>query len=182
MADISERKRKILVITIFILLFLLSSLRWNVGVDTWHTYTPEYLTMKSQHMELSQEEVQLIDGCYKLWARMDQGLSKEQAELLSAAMQAVGQTAKRKANKAIIEKFLKENSMDDDDLEALRKEYLRFVARIVRTQNNAAAREHVRKLSAKAAPSEEAAEERKEANEALAKAQSAQAEGVLSHA
>ena len=83
MADISERKRKILVITIFILLFLLSSLRWNVGVDTWHTYTPEYLAMKSQHTELSQEEVELIDGCYRLWARMDQGLSKEQAELLT---------------------------------------------------------------------------------------------------
>ena len=79
----TERKQRIVVAVIFVVLFLLSSLRWNVGVDTWHTYTPEYLAMKSQHTELSQEEVELIDGCYRLWARMDQGLSKEQAELLT---------------------------------------------------------------------------------------------------
>lgn len=81
--DRSFRNQRICVVALFVVLFLFSSLRWNVGTDTWHTYTPEYLAMKSQHTELSQEEVQLIDGCYRLWARMDQGLSKEQAELLT---------------------------------------------------------------------------------------------------
>ncbi len=83
MTDTSGRKQKIIVIATFLVLFLFSSLRWNVGVDTWHTYTPEYLAMKSQYTELSQEEIQLIDGCYRLWARIEQGLSKEQAELLT---------------------------------------------------------------------------------------------------
>ena len=81
--DRSIRNQRICVVALFVVLFLFSSLRWNVGVDTWHTYTPEYLAMKSQHIELSQEENQLIDGCYRLLARLDWGYSKDQTERLT---------------------------------------------------------------------------------------------------
>lgn len=37
-------------------LFLLSALRWDVGTDTWHTYTPEYLAMMSESRELTETE------------------------------------------------------------------------------------------------------------------------------
>jgi len=67
----------------FVILFLFSALRWNVGTDTWHTYTPEYLAMKAQSTELTDEETQILDDCYRLWARMDKGYSREKADQLT---------------------------------------------------------------------------------------------------
>ncbi|MBR6020516.1 MAG: EpsG family protein [Lachnospiraceae bacterium] len=81
--DRSIRIQRICVGVVFVMLFLFAGLRWNVGTDTWHTYTPEYLAMKSEQTDLSQEESLLIDDCYRLWARMEMGLSKEKAELLT---------------------------------------------------------------------------------------------------
>ena len=41
-------------------LFLLSALRWDVGTDTWHTYTPEYLAMMSESRALTEKERQIV--------------------------------------------------------------------------------------------------------------------------
>ena len=63
-------------------LLLLSSVRWNVGTDTWHTYTPEYLAMKAQKTELSEEEKAIMVECYQLDAAWDMGYTIEEAEKL----------------------------------------------------------------------------------------------------
>ena len=41
-------------------LFLLSALRWDVGTDSWHTYTPEYFAMMSESRELTEKERQIL--------------------------------------------------------------------------------------------------------------------------
>lgn len=64
----------------FLPLFLISALRWNVGTDTWHTYTPEYLAIKSQKTELSEEEKQILLDCGKLNGKWDLGYSNEKIE------------------------------------------------------------------------------------------------------
>ncbi len=48
-------------------LFFLSALRWDVGTDTWHTYTPEYLAMMSESRELTEKERQIIIEDYRLY-------------------------------------------------------------------------------------------------------------------
>ena len=63
-------------------LLLLSSFRWNVGTDTWHTYTPEYLAMKSEKTELTEEEKAIMVECYQLDAVWDMGYTVEDAEKL----------------------------------------------------------------------------------------------------
>lgn len=83
MTDKRIRTQKIFIAISFVILFFFSAFRWNVGTDTWHTYTPEYLAMKSQSMELTREETQILDDCYRLWARMEKGFSREQADLLT---------------------------------------------------------------------------------------------------
>ncbi len=77
-----NRTQKIVMAVSFIALFLFSALRWNVGTDTWHTYTPEYLAMKAQSAELTPEETRIMDACYRLLARNDKGYSRENAETL----------------------------------------------------------------------------------------------------
>ena len=67
----------------FLPLFLISAFRWNVGTDTWHTYTPEYLAMKAEKIELSQEEQQILLECGKLNGRWDLGYSKDRIEQLT---------------------------------------------------------------------------------------------------
>ncbi|MBR3151107.1 MAG: EpsG family protein [Erysipelotrichaceae bacterium] len=64
-------------------LLLISSLRWNVGTDTWHTYTPEYLAMKSESMALTEEEESIMLSCYKQVNMLDNNYTKEQAENLT---------------------------------------------------------------------------------------------------
>lgn len=61
-------------------LFLLSSLRWNVGTDTWHTYTPEYLALKSEAHPLTSEEEQIMVECYQMDMQHDEGFTAQQAE------------------------------------------------------------------------------------------------------
>ena len=50
-------------------LFLLSALRWDVGTDTWHTYTPEYFAMMSESRELTEKERQILIEDYRLYNR-----------------------------------------------------------------------------------------------------------------
>ena len=64
-------------------LFLLSALRWDVGTDTWHTYTPEYLVMMSETRELSPEEEQIILNDYRRLAKRDFGYSDEQISAIT---------------------------------------------------------------------------------------------------
>lgn len=59
-------------------LFLLSALRWDVGTDTWHTYTPEYLAMAAETRELSAEEEQIVVDDYRMLLKHDYGYSDEQ--------------------------------------------------------------------------------------------------------
>lgn len=77
-----NQAHKIIMAVSFVALFFFSALRWNVGTDTWHTYTPEYLAMKSRSAELTPEETRIIDDCYRLWAGMEKGYSREDAEKL----------------------------------------------------------------------------------------------------
>lgn len=79
----SIRIQRICVVAVFVMLFFFAAFRWNVGTDTWHTYTPEYLVMKSKSKTLTQEETKLVDDCYRLWSRIEKGMSKEEAELLT---------------------------------------------------------------------------------------------------
>ena len=71
------------IIMSFLPLFLISALRWNVGTDTWHTYTPEYLAMKAEKTELSTEEKDIILSCGRMNASWDLGYSKERIEQLT---------------------------------------------------------------------------------------------------
>lgn len=64
-------------------LFLLSALRWDVGTDTWHTYTPEYLAMKYESSGLTEEEKQIVIDDYKLLAKRDWGYSEERVRAIT---------------------------------------------------------------------------------------------------
>ena len=44
------------------MLFFISAMRWDVGTDTWHTYTPEYLAMKSEKTELTPQFVSYAES------------------------------------------------------------------------------------------------------------------------
>ena len=59
-------------------LFLVMGCRWNVGVDTWHTYTPDYLAMKSESVPLSGEEEELFLKSVQVKNRL-YGYTKEAA-------------------------------------------------------------------------------------------------------
>lgn len=83
MTDKAKRTEKIIMAALFLALFFFSAFRWNVGTDTWHTYTPEYIALKAKNHPLSTEEAQIVDDSYRLWARMEKGYSKEKAELLT---------------------------------------------------------------------------------------------------
>ena len=83
MTDRTARTTKFILAALFAVLFLFSALRWNVGTDTWHTYTPEYLAMKARNTELTQEEKDVVDDCYRLWSRIEKGTPKEDAERLT---------------------------------------------------------------------------------------------------
>ena len=67
----------------FLPLFGISAFRWNVGTDTWHTYTPEYLAMKAERTTITEEEQQIILECGKLYTRWDFGYSKEKTDQLT---------------------------------------------------------------------------------------------------
>lgn len=64
-------------------LTIISSVRWNVGTDTWHTYTPEYLAMKSETVALSEEEESIMFNCYKLYMKSVNGYSTEEISKLT---------------------------------------------------------------------------------------------------
>ena len=83
MTDRTARTTKFILAALFAVLFLFSALRWNVGTDTWHTYTPEYLAMKARNTELTEEEKDVVDDCYRLWSRLEKGTPKEDAERLT---------------------------------------------------------------------------------------------------
>ena len=83
MTDRTARTTKCILAALFAVLFLFSALRWNVGTDTWHTYTPEYLAMKARGTELTREEKDVVDDCYRLWSRLERGIPKEDAERLT---------------------------------------------------------------------------------------------------
>ena len=61
-------------------LLLLSAFRWNVGTDTWHTYTPEYLAMKSEITGLSEDEEQIMLQCWKIYSRSALQYTGEQVQ------------------------------------------------------------------------------------------------------
>lgn len=67
----------------FLPLFLVSALRWNVGTDTWHTYTPEFLAMKSEKTDLSTEEQAIVFESGKLNARWDLQYTEERLGMLT---------------------------------------------------------------------------------------------------
>jgi len=79
-SDIKERtlSKAALVLAAFFPLFIVSAFRWNVGTDTWHTYTPEYLAMKSEYTLLTTEEEEIMMECMELNAYTDLGYSKEE--------------------------------------------------------------------------------------------------------
>ena len=63
-----SRKKVLCFFLAAIPLFLLSAIRWNVGMDTWHTYTPEYLAVKADSGSVTEEEKGIIENCGKaLW-------------------------------------------------------------------------------------------------------------------
>ena len=64
-------------------LFLISAFRWDVGTDTWHTYTPEYLAMKALYVPLSSEEEEILLTDRRLVARYDQKYSVEDANRIT---------------------------------------------------------------------------------------------------
>lgn len=84
MTDVSQQHRrniqKAIMVFCFLLLFFFSAFRWNVGVDTWFTYTPEYLAMKSESIPLTEEEEQIMLASSRLYARMTEGATIEQAQ------------------------------------------------------------------------------------------------------
>lgn len=67
----------------FFLLFLISAVRWDVGTDTWHTYTPEYLALKAERIPLSEEEERIILTDRQIVAQFDQGYTAEAAAALT---------------------------------------------------------------------------------------------------
>lgn len=81
----AELKKKLVLSCILAMIPFLAvmSVRWNVGVDTWHTYTPEYLAMKSESMSLTEEEEQIMHACSRLVAQSDHGYSREEAEQIT---------------------------------------------------------------------------------------------------
>ena len=83
MTDRTARIQRLILAAAFIMLFLFSAVRWNVGTDTWHTYTPEYLAMKAQDTMLTTEEEQIVDNCFRVWCRFEKGTSVENAKLLT---------------------------------------------------------------------------------------------------
>ena len=75
------RKRKIISCALSMLpLLLVMSVRWNVGVDTWFTYTPEYLAMKSESQQLTLEEERILQASAKLKARLTEGTINEELD------------------------------------------------------------------------------------------------------
>lgn len=64
-------------------LFLLSALRWDVGTDTWHTYTPEYLAAAAETRELTPEEEQIVIDDYRMLAKTEWGYSDEQIKAIT---------------------------------------------------------------------------------------------------
>lgn len=84
MTDVSQQHRrniqKAIMAFCFLLLFFFSAFRWNVGVDTWFTYTPEYLAMKSESVPLTAEEEQIMLSSSRLYARMTRGATFKEAQ------------------------------------------------------------------------------------------------------
>ena len=104
-----QNKQKVIIALCFVLLFLFSAFRWNVGVDTWFTYTPEYLAMKSESVPLTEEEEQMMLASSRLYARTTDGASIEQAQqkTLDEAYAFYTQTSKHTAiGFQVIEKLL----------------------------------------------------------------------------
>ena len=86
--SMGTRKKLILSCIVAMIPFLVvMSVRWCVGVDTWHTYTPEYLAMKSESLPLTLEEEEIMQTSSKLIARFIYGYSKE--ELIELPMREV---------------------------------------------------------------------------------------------
>ena len=86
--SVDTRKKMILSCVVAMIPFLaVMSARWCVGVDTWFTYTPEYLAMKSESIPLTHEEEEIMQNCSKLTARIVFGYSKE--ELIDLPMQKI---------------------------------------------------------------------------------------------
>ena len=79
----SRKKRALCCFLAALPLFVLSALRWDVGTDTWHTYTPEYLAMMSETRELSPEEEQIILNDYRRLAKRDFGYTDEQISAIT---------------------------------------------------------------------------------------------------
>ena len=79
----SRRRRALFCFLAMLPLFLLSAVRWDVGTDTWHTYTPEYFAMTAETRELSPAEKQIILDDYRLLAKYDLGYSDAQAEAIT---------------------------------------------------------------------------------------------------
>ncbi|MBE5789055.1 MAG: EpsG family protein [Clostridiales bacterium] len=74
------RKKLILSCVVAMIPFLaVMSARWCVGVDTWFTYTPEYLAMKSESVPLTEEEEQIMLTSGQITGRLAHGYSKEKA-------------------------------------------------------------------------------------------------------
>lgn len=82
-ADRCRRMMAFALLLSFLPMFLISAFRWNVGTDTWHTYTPEYLAMKAERTELTVEEKDIILKCGKLNAKWDLGYTDEEIEQLT---------------------------------------------------------------------------------------------------
>ena len=82
--SIGTRRKLIISCIVAMIPFLaVMSARWCVGVDTWHTYTPEYLGMKSEAVQLTDEEDQIMLICSQLNGRMDHGNSIEDAKKIT---------------------------------------------------------------------------------------------------
>ena len=76
--EMTTRKRLIISCLVAMIPFLaVMSVRWNVGVDTWYTYTPEYLGMKSESIQLTEEEEKIMLTSGQITGRLYNGYSKE---------------------------------------------------------------------------------------------------------
>ena len=68
--SLTIKKKKILSCILAMIPFLaVMSARWCVGVDTWYTYTPEYLAMKSESVPLTGEEEEIMQNSSRLIAK-----------------------------------------------------------------------------------------------------------------
>lgn len=76
---ILHRKRTISCIVSMLPLLTVMAVRWNVGVDTWHTYTPDYLAMKSEYTPLTETEEEIFLNSVRVKLRL-YGYSKEAAQ------------------------------------------------------------------------------------------------------